>query len=89
MVTGGEINRAFDAQRKQDTIAGLKDHVIICGFGRIAQVMATHLAETEQKFIIIDNDKERIAISLNVLSNQHSMQSRYKAIAQSHFILPE
>ncbi|MEL7009289.1 MAG: hypothetical protein AAGM29_11890, partial [Cyanobacteria bacterium J06588_4] len=44
---------------------------------------------TKQKFIIIDNDKERIAISLNVLSNQHSMQSRYKAIAQSHFILPE
>lgn len=63
MVAGGEINRAFDAQRKQNTIAGLKNHVIICGFGRIAQVMAIHLAETEQKFIIIDNDKEQIAIA--------------------------
>ncbi|MEO1342311.1 MAG: potassium channel family protein, partial [Cyanobacteria bacterium J06635_13] len=63
MVAGGEINRAFDAQRKQNTIAGLKDHVIICGFGRIAQVMAIHLAETEQKFIIIDNDQDRIAIA--------------------------
>ncbi|MEL6929047.1 MAG: potassium channel protein [Cyanobacteria bacterium J06600_6] len=63
MVAGGEINRAFDAQRKQNTIAGLKNHVIICGFGRIAQVMAIRLAETEQKFIIIDNDKEQIAIA--------------------------
>lgn len=72
MVAGGEINRAFDAQRKKNTIDSLKNHAIICGFGRITQVMAVHLAETEQKFIIIDNDKEQLAIaeSLGYLTHE-------------------
>lgn len=63
MVTEGEINRAFDAQRKRNTIANLEDHVIICGFGHIAQVVAKQLAEADQAFVIIDNDGERIAIA--------------------------
>ena len=63
MIAEGEINRALDAQRKRNTIANLESHVIICGFGRIAQVMARQLAEREQAFVIIDNDSDRIAIA--------------------------
>ncbi len=63
MVAEGEITRAFDAQRKQNAIANLENHVIICGFGRIAQVMAKHLADASQTFIIIDNDRKRIALA--------------------------
>ena len=46
MVTEGEINRAFDAHRRDKTISNLNRHVIICGFGRIGQVLARQLAET-------------------------------------------
>ena len=63
MVAEGEINRALDAQRKRNTIANLENHVIICGFGRIAQVMAKQLAKGDQEFVIIDHDSERIAIA--------------------------
>jgi voltage-gated potassium channel len=35
MVAEGEITRAFDAQRKENAIAKLENHVIICGFGRV------------------------------------------------------
>ncbi len=63
MVTEGEINRALDAQRKLNTIANLENHVIICGFGRIAQVMARQLAEAARAFVIIDRDGERLAIA--------------------------
>ncbi len=63
MVAEGEITRAFDAQRKQNAIAKLENHVIICGFGRIAQVMAKHLADASQTFIIIDNDQKRITLA--------------------------
>lgn len=63
MVAEGEITRAFDAQRKQNTIANLEDHVIICGFGHIAQVMAKQLDQASQQFLIIDNDPQRIALA--------------------------
>ncbi|MEM7758405.1 MAG: potassium channel protein [Cyanobacteria bacterium P01_A01_bin.40] len=63
MVAEGEITRAFDAQRKQNTIANLENHVIICGFGRIAQVMAQQLAESSQIFLIIENDPQRIVLA--------------------------
>ena len=63
MIAEGEINRAFDAQRKRNTIANLENHVIICGFGRIAQVMAIQLAEAARAFVIIDNNGERIALA--------------------------
>jgi voltage-gated potassium channel len=63
MLTEGEINRAFDAQRKKNSIASLENHVIICGFGHIAQVVAKQLAEADQAFVIIDQDQERMAIA--------------------------
>lgn len=63
MVAEGEITRAFDAQRKRNTIANLENHTIICGFGRIAQVMAHQLAAASQSFLIIDNDQKRVALA--------------------------
>ena len=63
MVAEGEITRAFDAQRKKNTIANLSNHVIICGFGRIAQVMAQQLSKTSHNFLIIDNDRQRIILA--------------------------
>jgi voltage-gated potassium channel len=63
MVAGGEINRAFDAQRKKNTITNLENHTIVCGFGRIAQVMTKQLAQAAKEFVIIDNDAERIALA--------------------------
>jgi voltage-gated potassium channel len=63
MVTEGEINRAFDNQRKQLTIANLKDHVIICGFDRMGQVLARQLDDAKQPFVVVDNQPERIELA--------------------------
>lgn len=63
MLAEGEITRAFDAQRKQNTIAHLKNHTIICGYGRVAEVMADRLAKTSQRFLVIDNDPQRVALA--------------------------
>lgn len=63
MVAEGEINRAFDAQRKRNNIANLNNHVIICGFDRIAQVMARQLAQANRSFVIIESYEEKIAIA--------------------------
>ena len=61
IVTEGEIHRALDSHRKTRDLASLKDHAIVCGYGRIGQVLARQLAEAEQSFVIVDNSSERIA----------------------------
>jgi voltage-gated potassium channel len=61
MLTEGEINRALEVRRTHRTIEHLKQHVIICGFGRIGQVMAQSLAAASHPLIIVDNNPARIA----------------------------
>lgn len=54
MVTEGEINRALSEKRKERSIASLHYHVIICGFGRMGQVLARQLQESNEPFVVID-----------------------------------
>lgn len=63
MITEGEINRAFDQTRKQREIDALQNHIIICGFGRIGQVLARQLIEMGERFVILEHDSENVAIA--------------------------
>jgi voltage-gated potassium channel len=60
MVTEGEIKRALGVRRMMREIDTLKDHVIICGYGRIGQILARKMQESEQSFVLIDNDNQRV-----------------------------
>ena len=60
IVTEGEIHRALDSHRKTRDLANLKDHAIVCGYGRIGQVIARQLAAAGEPFVIVDNSSERI-----------------------------
>jgi voltage-gated potassium channel len=61
LITEGEIHRALNLKRMTKEIDDLENHVIICGFGRIGQLVASKLRGDRQPFIIIDNDPERVA----------------------------
>lgn len=63
MITEGEIHRALNVKRMTKEIGDLEDHVIICGFGRIGQLVARKLKRDRQPFIIVDNDPERVALA--------------------------
>jgi voltage-gated potassium channel len=63
MVTEGEINQALGVRRMTKDIATLKRHAIICGFGRIGQILSRELFEAQIPFVVIDNNPERIAIA--------------------------
>jgi voltage-gated potassium channel len=43
LMTEGELHRALDQRRKTRDIAGLQDHVVICGFNHTGQVLARQL----------------------------------------------
>ncbi len=61
MVMEGEVNRALDARRMIHKLETLEQHVIICGFGRIGQILAREMVRAEQPFVVIDNNTERVA----------------------------
>lgn len=63
LITEGEIRRALNLKRMTQEIENLSNHVIICGFGRIGQMVARKLKEERQTFVVIDNDPERIALA--------------------------
>lgn len=63
LITEGEIRRALNLKRMTKEIDQLEDHVIICGFGRIGQMVARKLKHEHQTFVVIDNNSERIALA--------------------------
>lgn len=63
MITEGEIRRALNLKRMTQEIENLDQHVIICGFGRIGQMVARKLRDDHQLFVVIDNDADRIALA--------------------------
>lgn len=63
LITEGEIRRALNLKRMTQDIERLEQHVIICGYGRIGQMVARRLKEEHQSFVVIDNDSDRIDLA--------------------------
>jgi len=59
LVTEGEINRALGVRRMMKDIETLQQHVVLCGFGRMGQILARELMQARQAFVVIDSDPDR------------------------------
>ncbi|MEM1311782.1 MAG: potassium channel family protein, partial [Cyanobacteria bacterium P01_H01_bin.153] len=55
LITEGEIRKLLNTKRMNKDIEQLEEHVIICGFGRIGQILARQLKAAHQPFVVIDN----------------------------------
>src|ERR1700722_504585 len=62
-ITEGEIGKAMEEHRKSRDIESIKEHAIICGYGRIGQVLARDLAAKQFPFLVLDNNAERVALA--------------------------
>ncbi|HUT10789.1 MAG TPA: potassium channel protein [Thermoguttaceae bacterium] len=60
MMFEGEINRAMGMRRVSREIEHLHDHVVICGFGRMGEVLADDLRRHRTPFVVVENDAERV-----------------------------
>jgi voltage-gated potassium channel len=60
MMTEGEINRALGLRRVTKEIERLTDHVIVCGFGRMGEILARELHRQRLSFVVLENDPERV-----------------------------
>lgn len=57
----GEFERMLGTRRVNREIENLENHVIICGFGRIGQLLTADLMHDRQKFVIIEREPELVA----------------------------
>jgi voltage-gated potassium channel len=61
MMFEGEFQRAVGHRRIARGIERLNDHVIICGYGRMGQVLADDLHRRKRPFVVVDENLERLA----------------------------
>jgi len=65
MTMEGEIGRVLSVGRTTRAIDRLNAHVILCGYGRIGQILAQELKAKGKSFVVLDNDPEAIADAQN------------------------
>ena len=59
-IVSGEVQRLLGRQRQERTLNSLKDHVIVCGYGRMGRIVCEELAHAHQPFVVIDRVHELI-----------------------------
>jgi voltage-gated potassium channel len=64
-VVDGEINKFFKNRKIMSAIKELKNHVIICGYGRNGKQAAKILGHHKVKFVVIESNDERIEQELS------------------------
>lgn len=57
-IVEGNIGATWGRRRMENKITQLKDHFILCGFGRVGEEIASIFKEEEVPFVIIDNRPE-------------------------------
>ena len=59
-VVEGEFQQFFGKRRMQKKIDTLNEHYVVCGFGRIGEVICRELASKPVSFVILEQDEERV-----------------------------
>lgn len=57
----GQIREIFGRQQLQQKIAKLKQHVIVCGFGRVGSLVAGQLVNAGREVVVVDETDDAIA----------------------------
>ena len=55
-----ELNQYFGKRRTKKMIDGLRDHYIVCGFGRVGRGASMELQRAGVPFLVVDKSEERV-----------------------------
>jgi len=61
MMLEGEIREALGVRRAGQEIERLSGHVVLCGFGRMGEILARELCRNRRAFVIVEQNAEQIA----------------------------
>jgi len=57
----GNLRNIWGKRRMQEKISKLKDHIVLCGYGRVGREAARVFEEEKKPFVVIDPDQEVVA----------------------------
>jgi voltage-gated potassium channel len=57
----GRLFELFGRRRMERTIAGMRDHVVVCGWGRVGHAISRYVAGAGQEVVVVDTDAARLA----------------------------
>ncbi len=60
MLAEGEINRVLGTRRMSKGIEKMSNHALICGYGRVGQMLAHDLAAEQYPFVVLDTSEQRV-----------------------------
>lgn len=60
IIIEGEIKEAFKKRNMKKKIDNLRDHYIICGFGRMGRIIAKELRSNNIPFVIVEKNRENL-----------------------------
>ncbi|MBI5014552.1 MAG: potassium channel protein [Deltaproteobacteria bacterium] len=61
MIIGGELQSLMGRRRAMSKIRSLKDHYIICGYGRIGSLIASEFARRPIPYVVIERNEQKVA----------------------------
>lgn len=62
-IIGGELRTVLGRRKLKDRIAKLNGHYIICGYGRMGQIIGRDLARMRRKVVVVDRDDRRTTVA--------------------------
>src|SRR5262245_41416175 len=60
VVVSGEVQQLMGRQLMERNLAGLRDHLIICGYGRMGRYVCREFSRQGLHFVIIDNQADML-----------------------------
>jgi trk system potassium uptake protein TrkA/voltage-gated potassium channel len=63
LITASQLQHILGTRRMQKDIAALADHIIVCGYGRIGQMLARELRDGGQACVILERSEARLALA--------------------------
>jgi voltage-gated potassium channel len=61
LVVEGQVGEYVGRRRMDRQIAGMNDHVIVCGWGRVGRAVAHDVKVSGRDVVVIDADRDRVA----------------------------
>lgn len=59
-VLEGRLTDRWERRRMERDLSRLSDHIIVCGYGRVGQVITTYLGGAGQDHVVVDRDASRL-----------------------------
>jgi voltage-gated potassium channel len=60
-IVSAQLRSVWEKRRMERTISNLRDHYIVCGYGRMGRTICEHLATRRKPFVVIERDQELVS----------------------------